>query len=104
MTVLPGNSISSLASDPNAEGILENADILVLGALNKLSHKYLTEEFELDKERDESEALFSNPDYTDTFLLINKIQKDVTTALLKAHVPQRVVEEKLFKVVDTEDA
>ena len=103
VTILLGNSISSLASNPNAKGILENANILVLGALNKSSREYLTEEFGLDKECDELEALFSNPDYTNTFLLVNKMQKDATTALLKAHVPQRVVEGKLFKVVDTED-
>lgn len=104
VTMLLGNSISSLASNPNAKGILENTNILVLGALNKSSREYLTEEFGLDKECDELEELYRNPDYTNTFLLVNKMQKDATTALLKAYVPDRVVEGKLFKIVDTEDA
>lgn len=103
ITILLGNSISSLANNPNATGILENANILVLGALNKSSREYLTEEFGLDKECDELESLFKNPEYVNTFLMVNKMQKDATTALLRAHVPQRVVEGKLFKVVDTEE-
>lgn len=103
VTILLGNSISSLASNPNATGILENANILVLGALNKSSREYLAEEFGLDKECDDLESLFKNPEYVNTFLMVNKMQKDATTALLRAHVPQRVVEGKLFKVVDTED-
>lgn len=104
VTILLGNSISSLANNPSATGILENANILVLGALNKSSREYLTEEFGLDKECDELEALSTNPDFANTFLLVNKMQKDATTALLRAHVPQNVVEGKLFKVVDTEDS
>lgn len=103
VTILLGNSVSSLASNPNAKGILENANILVLGALNKSSRGYLTEEFGLDKECEELEDLFKNPDYAHTFLMVNKMQKDATTALLKAFVPPRVVEGKLFKIVDTED-
>lgn len=104
VTVLLGNSVSSLASNPNAKGILENANILVLGALNKSSREYLTEEFGLDKECEELEDLFKNPDYAHTFLMVNRMQKDATTALLKAYVPPRVVEGKLFKIVDTEES
>lgn len=103
VTILLGNSISSLATNPNAKGILENANILVLGALNKSSREYLVEEFGLDKECDELEALVSNPDYMNTFLLVNKMQKDATSALLKAYVPEHVVKGALFKIVDTED-
>lgn len=103
VTILLGNSISSLSSNPNAKGILENANILVLGALNKSSREYLVDEFGLDKECDELESLVSNPDYMNTFLLVNKMQKDATTALLKAYVPDHVVKGALFKIVDTED-
>lgn len=103
VTILLGNSISSLASNPNARGILENANILVLGSLNKSSREYLVEEFGLDKECDELESLTKNPDYMNTFLLVNKMQKDATTALLKAYVPDHVVQGNLFKIVDTEE-
>lgn len=103
VTILLGNSISSLVANPNAKGILENANILVLGALNKSSREYLTQEFGLDKECDELEALTKDPDMQHTFLMINKMQKDATTALLKAYVPEHVTKGRLFKVVDTED-
>lgn len=103
VTILLGNSISSLAANPNARGILENANILVLGSLNRSSREYLTEEFGLDKECDELEELTSNPDYMNTFLLVNRMQKDATTALIKAYVPDHVVNGHLFRIVDTED-
>jgi hypothetical protein len=103
VTILLGNSVSALARNPNATGILENVNILVLGALNKSSRVYLTEEFGLDKEYDELEELLRNPEYTNTFLLINKMGKDATTALLKAFVPDRVANGKLFRIVDTEN-
>ena len=103
VTILLGNSISSLASNENAKGILENTNILVLGSLNKSSRAYLEDEFGLDKETEDLESLFKNPDYVNTFLLVNKMQKDATTALLKAYVPEHVVTGTLFKVVDTED-
>lgn len=103
VTILLGNSISSLASNPNAKGILENANILVLGNLNKSSREYLTEEFGLDKECEELEALASNPDWANTFLMVNRMEKDATTAMLKAYVPEHVVKGRLFKVVNTEE-
>ena len=103
VTILLGNSISSLVSNPNAKGIMENTNILVLGTLNKSSRDYLTEEFGLDAEFDDLEEITRNPDYANTFLLVNKMQKDATTALLKAYVPDRVVSGRLFKFVDTEE-
>ena len=103
VTILLGNSISSLASNPNATGILENANILVLGNLNKSSREYLTQEFGLDQEVDELEGLVKDPELINTFLLVNRMEKDATTALLKAYVPEHVVKGRLFKIVDTED-
>lgn len=103
VTILLGNSISSLANNPTAAGILENANILVLGSLSKSSRDYLVEEYGLEEECDELVQLSRDPEYENTFLLVNRMQKDATTALLKAFVPPRVVAGKLFKIVDTED-
>lgn len=103
VTILLGNSISSLVANDNAKGIMENANILVLGSLNKSSREYLINEFGLDKECDELEELVKNPDYMNTFLLVNRMQKDATTALLKSYVPEHVVKGSLFRVVDTID-
>ena len=101
VTILLGNSVSSLANNKNARGILENVNILALGSLNKSSREYLIEEFGLDKEAEDMERLMRDPDYANTFLLVNKMQKDATTALLKAFVPDHVVKGRLFKIVDT---
>ncbi len=103
VTILLGNSISNLVANPNAAGILENANILVLGSLNKSSREYLASEFGLEDECDELEDLVRNPDFINTFLLVNRMEKDATTAMLKAYVPEHVVRGRLFKVVDTED-
>lgn len=103
ITILLGNSISNLASNKSANGILENANILILGGLNQSSREYLVNEFGLEREAQELEDLVANPDYMNTFLLVNKMQKDATTALLKAYVPEHVVKGALFKIVDTED-
>ncbi len=103
VTILLGNSISSLVANPNAAGILENANILVLGSLNKSSRDYLAQEFGLEEECDELEDLVRNPDFVNTFLLVNRMEKDATTAMLKAYVPEHVVKGRLFKIVDTED-
>ena len=102
VTMLLGNSVSALATNPNAKGILENTNVLVLGALNKSSREYLVNEFGLDKESEDLEQLCQNPDLENTFLLVNRMEKDATTALLKAYVPEHVVKGKLFRIVDTE--
>lgn len=102
VTVLLGNSVSSLATNPNAKGIIENTNILVLGSLGKASRDYLSEEFGLSKEYEELESLSKNQDYEHTFILINRMDRNATTALLKAFVPKKVVDGKLFRIVDTE--
>lgn len=103
VTILLGNSVTSLARSQSATGILENINILVVGQLNQSSRDYLINEYGLEQWEDELQKLQTDPDYENTFLCINRMQKDATAAMLKAYVPQRVVEGRLFKIVDTED-
>lgn len=104
INIMLGNSISLLASNPKAKAAIENINILVLGVLNSSSRKYVEEEFSLSKiDCKRLEAIVEDPDYDNTFLLINRMQKNSTTGLIKAFVPDRVRTGRLFKVVDTED-
>lgn len=104
VTVMLGNSVSALADNPRSKAAIENINIMVLGVLNQSSKNYMVEEFnlsEIDAER--LDSITDNPDYENTFLFINKMQKNSTTGMIKAFVPDRVRDGKLFKVVDTED-
>jgi hypothetical protein len=103
VTILLGNSVSALADNDNAKGILENINILVIGVLHRSSRRYLIEEYGLDKYRDKLELIHDAPDYENTFLLVNRMEKDATIAMLKAFIPERVVKGRLFRIVDTED-
>lgn len=103
VTILLGNSISALVNNPHAKGILENTNILVVGQLHKTSREYLIEEFGLEDYVEDLENIHNNPDMENTFLLINRMNKEGAPALLKTYVPKKVLQGRLFKIVDTED-
>lgn len=104
VTVLLGNSVAALARNPLSAPIIENINILCLGSLNKSSRKFLYEEFGLnDVEANLLEEIQTNPDMTRKFLLINRMEKDSTTAILEANVTNEVANSELFKVVDNEN-
>lgn len=103
-TVLLGNSVAALAANPLSRPIVENINILCLGSLNKSSRRYLQDEFGLKAaEAERLEDIQTNPDRQRQFLLINRMEKDSTTAILEANVPEEVSQSSLFKIVDTED-
>lgn len=104
ITLLLGNSVAALANNPVSRPLLENINIMVLGHLNKSSIDYLTTEYGLSDLHEELlEKIQKDSDMTYTFLLINRMQKNATTALLQAPVPDSVRNSRLFKVVDTEE-
>lgn len=105
VTVLLGNSIAALAANPLSRPMIENINILVLGSLNKSSRKFLIDEFGLKpKEWEILEDIQTNPDMQRKFLLVNRMEKDATTAILEANVTEEVSQSKLFKFVDTEES
>ena len=102
-TVLLGNSVSALAKNPLSAPIIENINILCLGSLNLSSRNYLETEFGLKKaEADRLEQIQTDPDHQQHFLLINRMEKNSTTAILEANVPETVSNSSLFRIVDTE--
>lgn len=104
VTILLGNSIAALASNPLSRPMIENINILCLGSLTKGSRKYLIDEFGLkDHEIGILEDIQTNSAMARKFLLVNRMQAESTTAVLEARVPEEVSQSSLFKVVDTED-
>ena len=104
VTVLLGNSIVALYNNPVARPMLDNMNILCMGAINKSSRKFLIEDFGLT---DEQSVLLNdiqvNGELNHTFLLVNRMEADSTTALIQAVVPKEVANSSLFRVVDTEE-
>lgn len=103
VTILLGNSVAALADNPLSKPILENINIMVLGGLNKSSRRYLTEEYGLSElHEDLLKDLHESSTSIHRFLLINRMEKNATTAVIQARVPEAVRDSELFKVVDTE--
>ncbi len=102
ITVLLGNSVTALMSNPLSKPILENMNILVLGKLNRSSRQLLINEFDLsDVHEAYLEDIQVNPELMHTFLLVNRMEKRATTALLQTLAPDTVTNSSTFKVVDT---
>lgn len=100
VTVLVGNSVSALKDNPIAKPLLDNLNILVIGSVPKSSREFLIEEYGLEGHEHSMMNIVNNPDYANTFLLVNRMQANSTTALIKAFVPDKVVQGKIFKNVD----
>ena len=103
VTILLGNSVAALVNNPISQPIIDNINIMAIGVVHRSSMEYLINEFGLDKYEDKLTAIHSNPDYENTFLLVNNMEKDATTAMLKVFVPKHVVNGKVYKIVDTEE-
>jgi hypothetical protein len=102
VTILLGNSVSALADNPHAKGILENINILVLGRLPYDSREYLVRQYGLEDYADLIDDIRQpRPDNEHAFLLVNRLQAKSTVAKLKAFVPGGVVNGRLYKQVNT---
>jgi hypothetical protein len=102
VTVLLGNSVNALLQNPIARPIIDNINILVIGKVTETGRRFLVKEYGLEKYEKLMEKIANDSRYEYTFLLINRMQKNATTAILKTFVPERVRASKLFKVVDVE--
>lgn len=101
INILLGNSLSALKEDKDSAIILDNINIWVLGKLTKSNIEYLTEEFSLEQFEDQMNELNQNNSLDRTFLIINKLYRNATSAMIKAFVPNSVIKNKIFKVVDS---
>lgn len=105
ITILLGNSVTALMENPLSKPIMENMNVLVLGKLNKTSRGLLVQEFDLtDMHESYLEEINKDPDRMHTFLLVNRMEKNATTALLQTLAPTSVTNSSTFKVVDTVDS
>ena len=101
ITFLLGNSISALQSKPIAKPLLDSINILICGVLNDSNQRYLVDEYDLgENNKKKLESIAGDTRFIHTFLLVNRMQQDATTALIKSYVPKKVRDGKLFKVVD----
>jgi hypothetical protein len=100
VTILLGNSSSALQANPIARPLLDNLNILVIGSVPKTSRKFLIDEYGLEAHEEKLVNIYTDPHYANTFLMVNRMQKDSTAALLKVFVPPHVASGKIFKNVD----
>lgn len=103
VTVVLGNAVSALASNKKAQAMLENFNMFCIGAIDKESQEYLVKKHRLEKHRKTLESIAEGHQYQNTFLFVNKLHGDAISTLIKAYVPNKVANGKLFKTVDTED-
>lgn len=104
VTFLLGNAVSALQNNPVAKPLLESINIFVLGVLTESNQRYFVEENDLGSECKEKLRLIAEDTrYIHNFLLVNKMQAEATTAIVKTYVPKNVSQGKLFKVVDVEE-
>lgn len=102
VNILLGNSFSALQKRKSSQSIIDNINLLCIGIVNKSSRDALIDEFSLDNEIEALDKIQIDPEYDRTFLLINKMKKSATNALLRMYIPEKAADGKLFKVVDTE--
>lgn len=101
VTFLLGNSVSALQSNPVAKPLLDSLNILILGVINDSNQDYFVSEYDLGQENKKKMKLIAEDTrYIHNFLLVNRMQQDATTAIVKTYVPKSVSQGKLFKVVD----
>ncbi|MBR1444782.1 MAG: hypothetical protein IJ583_14770 [Firmicutes bacterium] len=101
INIMLGNSIAALKNDEDSAIILDNINIWVLGRLTRSNMKYLIEEYSLEDYEEQMEDINKNSNLDRTFLVINKLHRNTTSAMLKAFVPNSVVKGSIFKVVDS---
>lgn len=101
INVMLGNSISGLKGDRSAEIILENINIWVLGRLTKANKDYLVNEYSMEEFEPIMDDINMDSDYDRTFLVVNRLNRNTTSAAIKAFVPKDVVDSDIFRVVDS---
>lgn len=101
VNVLMCNSVTAIKDNPKARPIIDNTTILVIGKVNESSREYLIKEYSLESHRDVLVKIQTDPNYENTFLIVNRMKSDIPPALIKVYNPDEVTNGKLFKVVDT---
>ena len=95
------NAIDVLEDNPVAAPILQGATLLLLGNMYMSSRRYFIEQYSLQKYEDIFERISEDTEYENHFVLVNNMQKEATTAVVSALVPNDVAGGEIFRNVDT---
>ncbi len=87
-TLLIGNSVAALRNNITAKPIIESTTALFVSRLNEEPLKFLIEQFELEKYEPLLRLPGSSTDYSNSFALINKMQKQETPGLIRVEIPK----------------
>lgn len=97
------NSLTALESNPKAKGIIDNINLMCAGVMHRKSREILVEEFGLDEYEEIIRKLGKDSEMDNTFILVNNMQKNAPTPLLKVYVPDRVVKGRFFQAAGEGD-
>lgn len=99
-----GNATGTLASgSKNAQNIIQNMTIRILGKLEGDAQKFYVEQYKLHGMTDALERIASDAKYKHCFLLDCQITDPPATAIVHAAMPHKVSESEYFKTVDYEE-
>lgn len=101
VTAILTNSIEAIKDKPDARPIIDNANIIVIGAVSTSARDYLIKEYGLESHRESLERMVDDPNYDNTFLIVNRLRSGATSTLIKVFNPEEVSRGKIYKVVDT---
>ena len=87
-TLLIGNSVAALKNNITAKPIIESTTALFVSRLNEEPLKFLIEQFELQKYEPLLRLPGSSTEYSNSFALINKMQKQETPGLIRIEIPK----------------
>lgn len=82
-TIMLGNSISALTSNPISKPLIENVKGLLIGKLSRDAREEVIKTFDLENRRDILETIGEDEEHDNTFLFVNNMQSNSLTALLK---------------------
>lgn len=82
-TIMLGNSISALTSNPISKPLIENVKGLLIGKLSRDAREEVIKTFDLENRRDVLETIGEDEEHDNTFLFVNNMQSNSLTALLK---------------------
>lgn len=82
-TIMLGNSILALTSNPISKPLIENVKGLLIGKLSRDAREEVIKTFDLENRRDVLETIGEDEEHDNTFLFVNNMQSNSLTALLK---------------------
>lgn len=83
INILLGNSITALVDNPISRPMIENMRAIFIGELPHEARETVIKQFDLQEQRKLLEKIGSSPEYSNSFLFINRMQKGNSTPIIK---------------------